>query len=66
MEKLRVGFIGVGRVTDLHYLGYKDNPKAELHAVCSADSDLLQQRVKHHFKRVAVRFVPIRSGGHCL
>ena len=44
MDKLRVGFIGVGRITDLHYLGYKDNPNAELHAVCGADPDLLHQR----------------------
>ena len=34
MGKLRVGFIGVGDITDLHYPGYKDNPKAELYAIC--------------------------------
>lgn len=45
MDKLRMGFIGVGRITDLHYLGYKDNPKAELHAVCDVDPVGLQRRV---------------------
>jgi len=45
MRKLRVGFIGTGRITDLHYLGYKDNPKAELYAVCDVDETLLQRRV---------------------
>ena len=43
-KKLRVGFIGAGAITDLHYLGYKDNPKAELHAVCDVDEALLQRR----------------------
>ena len=41
---LRVGFIGAGRIADLHYLGYKDNPDAELYAVCDADQALLQRR----------------------
>ncbi len=42
--KLRVGFIGAGAITDLHYLGYKDNPKAELHAICDVDEALLRRR----------------------
>lgn len=44
MKKLRVGFIGAGAIADLHYLGYKDNPKAELYAICDVDEALLQQR----------------------
>ena len=44
MSKLRVGFIGAGAITDLHYLGYKDNPKAELHAICDVDEALLRRR----------------------
>jgi len=44
MGKLRVGFIGVGDITDLHYLGYKDNPKAELYAICDVDEERLQKR----------------------
>ena len=44
MEKLRVGFIGSGRIADMHYLGYRDNPKAEIYAVCDADQGLLQRR----------------------
>ena len=43
-KKLRVGFIGVGAITDLHYLGYQDYPKAELHAICDVDEALLQRR----------------------
>ena len=45
MSKLRIGLIGVGRIADLHYLGYKDNPKADLYAVADVDEALLQQRV---------------------
>ena len=44
MDKLRVGFIGVGRIADLHHLGYEDNPKAELYAVCDTDQGLLERR----------------------
>jgi predicted dehydrogenase len=36
MAKMRVGFIGGGRIDDLHVLAYLDNPDAELYAVCDA------------------------------
>ena len=35
MDKVRVGMIGAGRITDLHYPAYKDYPKAELVTVCA-------------------------------
>jgi predicted dehydrogenase len=41
---LRVAFIGAGRIADMHYEGYRNNPKARLYAVCDSDSELLQQR----------------------
>ena len=44
MERIRVGLIGVGGIADLHYLGYKGNPKAELYAICDIDEKLLQRR----------------------
>jgi predicted dehydrogenase len=44
MERIRVGLIGVGNIARLHQLGYKDNPNAELYAVCDIDEKLLQQR----------------------
>jgi len=44
MERLRVGLIGVGGIARLHSLGYKDNPQAELYALCDVDEGLLHQR----------------------
>jgi predicted dehydrogenase len=46
MERIRVGLIGVGGISRLHYLGYKDNPQAELHAICDVNNELLQRRVR--------------------
>ena len=42
--RLRVGFIGAGAIADMHYLGYANNPTAELHALCDVDETLLRQR----------------------
>ena len=41
---LRIGFIGAGRIADMHYEGYRNNPVARLHAVCDTDTGLLKQR----------------------
>ena len=46
MERIRVGLIGVGGISSLHHLGYKDNPQAELHAICDVNHELLQRRVR--------------------
>jgi len=46
MSKLNVGIIGVGRISDLHYQGYKDNPNGRLHAIAEVDSELLARRKK--------------------
>ena len=37
-DKLRVGFIGAGRIAGLHALGYDGNTDAALYAVCDADA----------------------------
>lgn len=44
MKKLRVGFIGTGAITDLHYLGYKNSSLVELNAICDTDPELLGKR----------------------
>ncbi|MCP4640654.1 MAG: Gfo/Idh/MocA family oxidoreductase [bacterium] len=41
---INVGFIGCGRIADLHALGYSDNPRARIYAVCDADSERAEQR----------------------
>lgn len=43
-EKLRVGFVGLGRIFDLHVLGYRDEAEIEIAALCAPDPELLAQR----------------------
>lgn len=45
-KKLKVGFIGCGRIATLHQLGYQNNPHAELFAICSTDKKELAARAK--------------------
>jgi predicted dehydrogenase len=42
--KLRVGFVGLGRVFDLNIRGYVDNPDVEIAALCESDKTLLARR----------------------
>lgn len=44
MDKLRVGFIGAGRISDLHAIEYLQNERAELVAVCDANSQVAHSR----------------------
>ena len=44
MSKIKVGFLGLGRIADLHQAGYVNNPDAELYAICDTNSETLQLR----------------------
>lgn len=44
MKQINIGFIGLGRIADLHYLGYKNNKQAKLYAVCDINPTLVEQR----------------------
>ena len=44
MTPLRAALVGVGRIADMHYLGYSASPMAELVAICDSDPDLLKRR----------------------
>ena len=44
MTPLRAALVGVGRIADMHYLGYSATPMAELAAICDVDPDLLSRR----------------------
>ncbi len=44
MSELRVGFIGTGRISDLHAIEYLQNPRARIVAVCDTVAELAQQR----------------------
>ena len=46
MDKIRVGFIGTGRISDLHAIEYRNNPHTEIVALCDADPALAESRSK--------------------
>ncbi len=46
MDKLRVGIVGTGRISDLHYLGYQRSSRADVYAISDADESLLQSRAQ--------------------
>ncbi len=43
-RKLRVGFVGLGRVFDLNVRGYLGHPEAEIVALCDSDAGALARR----------------------
>ncbi|MFM7174962.1 MAG: Gfo/Idh/MocA family oxidoreductase, partial [Caldilinea sp.] len=44
MDKLRVGFIGTGRISDLHAIEYLNNPRAQIVAVADSQIEQAQRR----------------------
>jgi predicted dehydrogenase len=47
-RKLRVGFVGLGRVFHLNVRGYPDHPEAEVSALCDADPAILARLAAEH------------------
>ncbi len=46
MEKINVGLIGLGRITDLHFPAYRGSRLAKLYAVCDSSEELALKRKK--------------------
>ncbi|MCP3951296.1 MAG: Gfo/Idh/MocA family oxidoreductase, partial [Desulfobacterales bacterium] len=46
MDKLNIGIIGCGRISDLHYPGYAGNPAARIYAVCDTQKEVALARQK--------------------
>ena len=46
MDRVRVGFIGTGRISDLHAIEYINNPHAEIVALCDRDPALAEARAR--------------------
>src|SRR5690242_1908977 len=62
-RKLRVGFVGLGRVFDLNVRGYLGHPEAEIVALCESDPVLLARRAAEHAARATGDFDEfLRSG----
>jgi predicted dehydrogenase len=45
-DRVRVGIVGCGRISDLQCLGYLSHPRAEIAAVCDVDEALAQRRAE--------------------
>lgn len=41
---VNVGFLGCGRIADLHVRGYQNNPEARIYAVCDPDPERREKR----------------------
>lgn len=46
LDRVRAGFIGAGRISDLHALEYTANPDAEIVAIADVNRDLAEQRAR--------------------
>ena len=46
LDRIRVGFIGTGRISDLHAIEYLSNPHAEIVALCDRDPALAERRAR--------------------
>jgi predicted dehydrogenase len=44
MERLNIGIIGCGLISNLHAAAYEDNPRVRLHAICDLDERLIAAR----------------------
>ena len=44
MIPLRVGIVGLGRIFDLNYLGYRENPAVDVVGLCDSRQELLDRR----------------------
>ncbi len=43
-KKIKVGIIGVGGISGVHYSGYTKSPDAELWAICDIKPDVLAEK----------------------
>ena len=55
MSKVRIGFVGLGRVFDLNVRGYRDHPEAEVAALCDTDRAILAGRAAEYPDALATR-----------
>lgn len=45
MSKINVGFIGLGRISDLHAIGYRDNAEARIYGVCTRREEMGRRKM---------------------
>ncbi len=48
MEKIKVGIIGAGTVSDIHLKSYSQCPLAEIYAICDINRDRVLDKAKQY------------------
>ena len=47
-EKIKIGIIGTGSISDMHIQGYVKNPNVDLYAFCDLDEKLAREKAEKH------------------
>ena len=48
MGKLKIGVIGAGSISDLHFQSYAKNEKVEIHAICDLNEERAEEKKKKY------------------
>ena len=52
MDKLKIGVIGTGNISQFHLEAYKNNPDVEIFALCDIDQERVKQKAGTYNEKI--------------